>query len=551
MIRDARNITSILVCCPAFLFGFLGVICSLTSNSVAAASNVEIIALSGSQAPGTSYDFDNFSFLNIPDINAHGDVAFYTQLTNSLGTTIDSVWEHSETTGLQSVVLADVTSPNTPSSAGTFDRIDIPVVDIDNAGRVAFVGYVKDDLGEYFGYWVTNSENEIQLQIGGRDTTVESPLGPGFFVSGFGIPNSNQNGQLVTRGNYSGGSASGIFVANDSNEITRVALLGGNAPGVTANATFSEFGELSYPIGFNDSGKVSFYALTSYSTLGVWSGENKDNLSLVAQLGQQAPGRDGFTFDLILQNPITLNNGQTVFQAYLNDPSNQISGFIQGYWKGDGENLELIYATGDVTSELVEPSDISNDVSVNGNADIAFSSSYETVPGNFQFITSIWSGGSSRPLGLVASAEDEVPGVEGATWDFLEVYDYNDNDQVAFVGVVDAPGTIHDGATGYWAQNANGINELLVIEGGYIDVDQGPNEILKQVEKLYAYDSYSTIGAPDSFNDAGQFAFVAQFTDGTSGIFVSSVGTIPEPTTLLLVAVGFPISTLSLRQTSR
>jgi hypothetical protein len=40
-----------------------------------------------------------------------------------------------------------------------------------------------------------------------------------------------------------------------------------------------------------------------------------------------------------------------------------------------------------------------------------------------------------------------------------------------------------------------------------------------------------------AFNDLGQFAFLATFTDGSSGIFVSNVAAIPEPNGLILATL--------------
>ncbi|MEZ6072461.1 MAG: PEP-CTERM sorting domain-containing protein [Pirellulales bacterium] len=45
-------------------------------------------------------------------------------------------------------------------------------------------------------------------------------------------------------------------------------------------------------------------------------------------------------------------------------------------------------------------------------------------------------------------------------------------------------------------------------------------------------------GRNSLFNDRGQVAFGATFTDGTSGIFVSNAVAVPEPASLMLFAVG-------------
>jgi hypothetical protein len=53
-------------------------------------------------------------------------------------------------------------------------------------------------------------------------------------------------------------------------------------------------------------------------------------------------------------------------------------------------------------------------------------------------------------------------------------------------------------------------------------------------------------GRPSGFNDLGQISFVAFFTDGTSGVFVSRAVAVPEPSTLVAacVALGYAMGFL-------
>jgi hypothetical protein len=45
-------------------------------------------------------------------------------------------------------------------------------------------------------------------------------------------------------------------------------------------------------------------------------------------------------------------------------------------------------------------------------------------------------------------------------------------------------------------------------------------------------------GRPSGFNDQGQLTFLAEFTDGTNGIFVSDMATLPEPSSALILLLG-------------
>lgn len=127
----------------------------------------------------------------------------------------------------------------------------------------------------------------------------------------------------------------------------------------------------------------------------------------------------------------------------------------------------------------------------------------------------------------------------------------NSNGQVAFVGTVGGIGITSANDFGIWAQQADGTLRLIVREGDLIDVDNGPNVDLRTVKELNAqnifYQSGNEDGKGSVFNDAGQLVFAAQFTDNSSGAFVSSAA-VPEPSTLLLAMIA---GTLLIRGQSR
>ena len=51
----------------------------------------------------------------------------------------------------------------------------------------------------------------------------------------------------------------------------------------------------------------------------------------------------------------------------------------------------------------------------------------------------------------------------------------------------------------------------------------------------------------DGLNNRGEIAFGAVFTDGSNGVFVSSIGAVPEPSTGLLAAAGISVLLLMRR----
>ncbi len=50
-------------------------------------------------------------------------------------------------------------------------------------------------------------------------------------------------------------------------------------------------------------------------------------------------------------------------------------------------------------------------------------------------------------------------------------------------------------------------------------------------------------GRPSGFNNLGQLAFLASFTDGSSGIFVSNLVAVPEPSALRSPRLDSPCAT--------
>ena len=79
---------------------------------------------------------------------------------------------------------------------------------------------------------------------------------------------------------------------------------------------------------------------------------------------------------------------------------------------------------------------------------------------------------------------------------------------------------------------------LIAREGDLLDVDDGPRTDFRKVSFLnFNRPNRLRIARTSGFNDLGQVAFRATFTDGTSGVFVSNLVAVPEPSSLALLAL--------------
>ena len=92
-----------------------------------------------------------------------------------------------------------------------------------------------------------------------------------------------------------------------------------------------------------------------------------------------------------------------------------------------------------------------------------------------------------------------------------------------------------------FAEDLRGEIQIIVRTGDTLDVSDDPQfPELRTIERLY-------FQGDDGFNDRGQLAFVAQFTDDTSGVFVSDLVAIPEPTSLSILVIFTLMASLATR----
>ena len=92
---------------------------------------------------------------------------------------------------------------------------------------------------------------------------------------------------------------------------------------------------------------------------------------------------------------------------------------------------------------------------------------------------------------------------------------------------------------GIWATDSHGDVQLITRTGDLLEVVPGDFRTVAGLQfNAGDYSIGNSEGRPSAFNNLGQLAFAATFTDGTSGIFVSNRVAIPEPGSLLLALIA-------------
>ena len=135
----------------------------------------------------------------------------------------------------------------------------------------------------------------------------------------------------------------------------------------------------------------------------------------------------------------------------------------------------------------------------------------------------LWTTGNDNELALIVRRGDQAPDTEtGVLFNNFSTLAMNNLGQTAFIGAVSEPGSLND--VGVWAQNSQGELKLIVVEEVAFDVNDDP-----LIEDLKIISNLQPPINNGGFNDRGQLIFVASFTDGTSGIFISNKVEFPLP----------------------
>lgn len=433
---------------------------------------LSLIARAGDDAPDTEDD-TLYSTISDPNLDLSGHMAFRASLS-VVGATDNGIWSDRDgTTDL--VVRAGSHAPGTPADV-TFSIINSPATNA--SGHVAFLGKLtglsvvggETDLG----FWSEGGPGAPTLALVARSGDVAPDTDMSTLFETFGAFEMNAAGRLafisgLTGGNVTSNNDQGIW-SDFSGALHLVVREGATAPSAGAGIVFAGFDWF----GFNDAAAASdvahiaFHAFLINSQVpnviigqGIWKLRD-GSIVHIAHTGGNPPGTDAGvlfnTFDRLSFN----GAGSTAFVATL------ISG-------------------GSVTSA------------------------------NNQ---GIWSDGSGV-YNLLARSGDSAPGIAGgvnfASFGNLVL---NNGGRTAFIANLTGAGVDSTNNQGIWAQDSTDELKLLVRTGDTLVVSAGDSRTISSL-LFGASIQNQQDGRGSSFSDSDQLAFVAIFTDGSKGVFMT------------------------------
>ncbi|MEM1446267.1 MAG: choice-of-anchor tandem repeat NxxGxxAF-containing protein [Planctomycetota bacterium] len=503
-----------------------------------AAVTYDTRALSSQPAPGTAAGVV-FADVSNPVINAAGQVAFLGDLTGGgVNATNDSgIWSGGDGS-LGLVARIGDAAPGAPAGI-TYGIVGVPL--INSQGESAYLGLLSGSglpANQNRGVWSESAGSPGSPGPVAVSGNAAAGTAPGEVYSVLGGPRLNNAGQTAFSSFLAGngipdGTESGIWSTPNGtpNAPRLIARTGEPAPGTGSGVVYRS---LDLP-SLNPNGQTTYFGeLTGTGVNGtndaaIWS-ESGNVPNLVVRTGDTAPGAGAGVVFFNLGTPALNAAGQIAFAADLAgsgvQPDNRESLWTDASANpGDLPSLVVRAGTaapgapgGAVFNSFADPV-------INQDGDLAFRG--ELLGGGVQvsFTSGVWTG-SANDLDLVARASENAPGTpNGVIFRDFDLPALNGNDQVAFRAVLDGTGVNGSNDRGIWATDPNGQLTLIVRTGDLFDVNDDPAlEDLRTVETLdVVRHTGNQDGRRSSLNDAGQLAFAASFTDGSSGIFVANL----------------------------
>ncbi|MEQ8210678.1 MAG: hypothetical protein RH917_12680 [Lacipirellulaceae bacterium] len=493
---------------------------------------------------GRFVDIETFSF------NGQGDLLFA-----GPGSTFGrgGIWRV-EPTGpvVQTFSLDETTSPGL-----RLDRINESSVSV-GSGGTAFLA----NSDNVFGPWIDPTDGAPQLiASASRDEPTIGPrLGPGVVFQtvdpqtqfpsneaflGLVINDSNIaafRGQLRgTNINFRNDRGIWLWDEGQLRVIARGGTAGAQGPQL---ADGSLFGNFNSRLHIDNQGRVGFSA-NADSTVGVWQFDGAMNVPIVVS-GTDGPLGPGLGAGVEIANASLFgmtNDGVMAIAGQLDDASR--TGYII---RADGQSKEVIAMAGtngpmgpgfgNETWRFVgTPAIASNgQMSFSGQLSQSGSALWKLTPSGVEpFATQTLSG----PLG---------PGLgDGVAFSvFVGDHTINSSGQTAFMARLGGVGIDSTNNFGLWAHH-EGRNVLIARKGDLVDTDPTEAELFKTVADIHTFGFFGSLqrsgslqasggegGAVRWLNDAGELAYLLEFTDGSVGLFVAKI---PEPTTLMVALV--------------
>ncbi|NOY42173.1 MAG: hypothetical protein GXP26_10095 [Planctomycetes bacterium] len=501
-----------------------GLLLAFVLPGTLAMAGISTIAITGTDAPGILGGI--FSSVVAGPVNGVGNLVFQATLENGFGgvasTDDDGIWLFD---GTSATLVAREGNGNVPDVLGANFQAFSDLA-IDATGNIVVRASLETGPGG-----VTSDSNQGAWRYSGGVGELAARTGagntPGVGGGDFSfIPLTLQvarNGLWVHNGTLALGVA-GVTLTNDrglwsydsggtDTLIAREET--SSVPGVLS-AEFDVFG----PPSANTNGQTSFVgslkldvSITMANRVGIWQYTGASG-TLIARTGvggvPGAVGENYTTLDTLTQNSL----GQIAMRATLNVVSDT---GIWLYTSGVGTLLARS-ATGGVPNVAGANFDSFDTPLLNDAGQVLVRANLEIGPGGVTATSDsgLWLLDGAGSL-VVRTGSGGVPGLPGANFLDLTTYSLNSQGQIALAATLETGiggiGSSND--SGLWAIDPFGNSQLIAQEG---DVLEG--------RTVATLDFLGGPGAGDSqasgWNNAGQLAFQAIFTNGDSGLFLFS-----------------------------
>jgi hypothetical protein len=511
------------------------------------------VALTGQLAPGlpSGTFFEQVytggpDYYSQPQIDNQGRVAFTATFPNLWEDHLYGYW--SEGSGSLEMIAGSGTPPvGAPATTNDFIMFAYPV--LDHTGKSYFWS-MSQGPG-------LNHTNNIEVWAGKagslsvvlKGTSPAPGLPPGvLFKYGTSAPFTavSENGEIAFFGYLQG---AGVNTTNSEalwvgtpNSLELLARSGDQAPGISPGYVFVTF---EADIRINSTGETVFIASMhdpvnnpAVWKQGIWV-DRLGSTSPVALTGEQAPGTPlGTTLNAFDFNAVINNAGRVAFAGRLSGPGTTTA-TNQAIWHETSNGLELLTRTGSpapgttpgiVFSELMHQG-LAFDASGNPIFRAVLSGSGVNMMNN----SGVWRV-MSGSLTLMLREGDQAPELAaGISFSHAPFPTLNENGQMAFIAGLRGSSVNFSNDQGIWASDLSGQLHLIVREGELLEVTPGDFRTIAELSMLSSL-GYSE--AYRAFNNKGQLTFGAIFTDGTSGVFVSNLVAIPEPTSMSFAAMA-------------
>ena len=517
-----------------------------TFHVVAYGQSTRTVAVSGQIAPISSGDV-TFVRFDVPAIDGNGGTAFLADLAGDGARGPHDTGVFSETQGKLDVIARHGEQAFGLAEGVLLDRFSL--FNYSATGNTTFHatlsgGEVAD--GNDTSLWVESQTGLALLAragdaIPGADSATE-------YAAFFTRPAINDTGQVVffpeLRESPTSLLTSGLVAPSASGPLTLVAKAGDLAPGTDGNAVFLEQGfENPFSsrtvvdstggtilLGFVDGENV-----TEATNAGLWVRGDDGDLQLLVRNGDHAPGTSpARNFLSFAQLPRINAVGEVAFTAFLTREDDSDELFNVGIWRGSTDDLELVARTND-SAPIYDPGIRFGDLSlpnINDRGDVSFQAVLAGDSVTSLSELSLWSKpfGADGEIRLVARAGDHAPGTAlDVEFRAFSTHVLNAAGHLAFMAVVGGPdvSTPNGNISGIWAEDVTGNLMLIARDGDTLEV--APGDVRTITSLAFQANTGNSDGQPSGFNDNGMVAFRARFADGSSGVFVSSIATLPEP----------------------